>query len=74
MNRQRQIVVTVTYDDLGIIIDAKAEPRKKGKWIKQNPTTDTEECSECGYNIIGEEFETPFCSWCGADMRGDSDE
>ena len=47
--------------------ELKAE--RKGKWIKQNPSTDTEECSECGYNIIGEEFETPFCPWCGADMR-----
>jgi rubrerythrin len=46
------------------------EPRKKGKWVKQNPMVDTEECSECGYNIQGEELETPFCPWCGADMRG----
>ena len=45
----------------------EAEPeRKRGKWIKQSPTTDTEECSECGYNILGEEFETPYCPWCGS--------
>jgi hypothetical protein len=47
--------------------------RKNGKWIKQSPATDTEECSECGYNILEEEFETPFCPWCGADMRGDTE-
>ena len=47
---------------------------KKGKWIKQNPLVDTEECSECGYNILSEEFETPFCPWCGADMKGEENE
>jgi len=51
----------------------RQEP-KKGEWIKQNPTVDTEECSECGYNIIDEEFETPYCPWCGADMRGEQNE
>lgn len=45
--------------------------QKRGKWVKQNPMVDTEECSECGYNIQGEELETPFCPWCGAGMRGD---
>lgn len=45
---------------------------KVGKWIKQSPMVDTEECSECGYNILEEEFETPFCPWCGAKMvRGE---
>ena len=43
--------------------------REHGQWIKQNPMVDTEECSVCGYNIISEEMETPFCPWCGADMR-----
>ena len=45
--------------------------RKNGKWVKQNPLVDTEECSVCGYNIISEELETPFCPWCGADMRAE---
>lgn len=47
--------------------------RKKGRWIKQHPMVDTEECSGCGYNILGEEFETPFCPWCGARMRGEEE-
>ena len=50
--------------------DAK---REHGRWIKQNPMVDTEECSVCGYNIVSEEMETPFCPWCGADMRDASD-
>lgn len=55
--------------DVGDIIDAPTiDPVKHGKWIKQNPMVDTEECSECGYNILGEEFETPFCPWCGSKM------
>lgn len=43
--------------------------RVHGQWIKQNPMVDTEECSVCGYNILDEELETPFCPWCGSDMR-----
>ena len=44
---------------------------KRGKWIKQNPMVDTEECSECGYNILSPELETPYCPWCGAKMEKD---
>lgn len=43
--------------------------RKIGKWIKQNPFVDTEECSLCKYSIYSEELETPFCPWCGAEMN-----
>ena len=43
---------------------------EKGEWVKQSPLVDTEECSVCGYNIISEELETPFCPWCGSEMRG----
>ena len=47
-----------------------AQPeRRAGKWIKQNPLVDTEECSLCKYNILSEELETPFCPWCGAEME-----
>ena len=53
MNRQRKVVITVTYNDLGMIVDTKAEEldssaqpeRKKGKWLVYGdiPTT----CSCC---------------------------
>lgn len=67
-----------TYDKayiIGVLEELpSAQPeRKKGKWAKQSPTVDTEECSECGYNILGEEFETPYCPWCGAYMKGDTE-
>lgn len=48
--------------------------RVRGQWIKVSPMVDTEECSICRYNILSEELETPFCPWCGADMRGDDNE
>ena len=44
---------------------------KTARWIKQNPLVDTEECSNCGYNILSEEMETPYCPWCGYAMKGD---
>lgn len=45
---------------------------KHGEWVKTNPLTDTVECSLCHYQIISEELITPFCPWCGADMRGET--
>ena len=38
MNKQRQILVTVTYNDLGCIIDTKAEPyaEPEQQWIPGN--------------------------------------
>ena len=47
--------------------------RVRGQWVKVSPMVDTEECSICRYNILSEELETPFCPWCGADMRGEND-
>ena len=52
----------------GSLRKIKLDEHKKGHWIKQNPMVDTEECSECGFNIPSEEFETPFCPWCGVEM------
>ena len=47
----------------------EAVPVVHGRWVKQNPLVDTEECSHCGYNIVSTELETPFCPWCGASMK-----
>ena len=43
-------------------------PVKHGQWVHSSPMTDTLECSLCGYNILDEDFETPYCPWCGAKM------
>ena len=70
MNRQRKVVITTTYNELGIIIDTKAEEvaqpeREKGKWIVYY------ECPKCGE--ITKDF-TEYCPFCNADMRGEEDE
>lgn len=51
------------------ITSGEYQPVKYGRWIKQNPLADTEECSICGYNIQSIELETPYCAWCGAKME-----
>ena len=42
-----------------------------GRWQGVSPFVDTEECSNCRYNIQSEELETPYCPWCGAKMDGE---
>lgn len=81
MLKQREITVTVTYNELGVIIDTKAEPRKKGKWIgkeqySNSPEYFSWECSCCGCFLESPELEDlyHFCPMCGADMReGDAE-
>lgn len=46
-----------------------SESRALGEWVPSNPETDTLECSKCGYNIISEEWKTPYCPWCGTKMK-----
>lgn len=74
MNRQKEVVITVTYNELGIIVDTKAEPRKRGEWIDRSdggrilhPWWESYECEQCGYS--GSSVWN-FCPNCGADMRG----
>lgn len=55
---------TLTLDDL----------RPKGRWVEGYPVT----CSICGHSAetlyedcnIYRAIRTPYCSYCGADMRG----
>ena len=70
-SKSNDIPIPELYDILEQMPTADVVERKKGKWIKQNPFVDTEECSLCKYNIYSEELETPFCPWCGAEMRGE---
>ena len=72
MNRQREIIVTVTYNEFGIILDAKAEPRKTGMWKPFD--LPWYQCSECGAVRENKTFMENFCPNCGAKMEGDSDE
>lgn len=43
-------------------------PVVHARWIKVNPFVDTEECSNCRYNILSVDFETNYCPDCGAKM------
>ena len=45
-----------------------AVPVVHARWQGVSPFVDTEECSNCRYNIQSEELETPYCPWCGAKM------
>ena len=68
MNRQREIIVTVTYNELGIIIDTKAELRKTGYWVERIDSYGNRygECTECGkYQYAGH---LDYCPFCGAKM------
>lgn len=48
--------------------------RKKGKWIEYKATGKKQwMCSECCAEEKNPKV-ARFCYWCGADMRGDSDE
>ena len=50
-----------------------AEPVRRGRWVGVSPMVDSLECSICGWNILGEEFETNYCPNCGAKMEVDDD-
>ena len=53
---------------------SSAQPeRKKGKWIGVNPMVDTLMCSECGENIISEEFKSNYCPNCGSYNGGEQE-
>lgn len=55
------------------------EPQRiKGRWErKESDLSWWYECSECGESPLFDPYEnevrTPFCPWCGAEMRGDED-
>ena len=82
MNKQRKVLITITYNEVGIIIDTKAEEldssaqptveeRKTGKWITKQTNGDWfDVCSECGHV----EWMTPgrYCPNCGAKMEGNN--
>ena len=51
----------------------------KGRWVrKESDLSWWYECSVCGesplYDPYADEVRSPFCPFCGSDMRGDEDE
>lgn len=45
-----------------------AAPIIHGEWRRVSPFTDTMGCSICDYQIPTDEFVTPYCPWCGAQL------
>ena len=80
--------IKVEIDDLKDYIDKAIEERKTGKWLERHHAYADEEkaieewqsckCSVCGrYDTRPYLYyfsEPRFCSWCGADMRGEGHE
>lgn len=88
MNKQRKVLFTVTYNEMGIIIDTKAEEvaqpeRKTGTWIycEDMCGVDGYRCNKCGFHVPWDythkliDFikDYRYCPNCGADMRGEED-
>ena len=48
---------------------ADVRPVVRAVWRRYSPFTDTYECSNCGEQVIDQQFRTNFCPNCGADMR-----
>lgn len=53
---------------------ADVRPVVRAVWRRYSPFTDTYECSNCGEQVIDQQFRTNFCPNCGADMRAKEDE
>lgn len=69
MNRKREVIVTVTYNELGIILDAKAEPRKTGRWeYIDYGGFGNYHCTACREICICN-GDYDFCPNCGARMK-----
>ncbi len=56
---------------ISVLPAVDAVPVVHGRWQGVSPMVDSMECSVCRYCIPSEEFETPFCPWCGAKMDGE---
>ena len=70
-----------TVEALKMAIRALQNERPQGEWIYNqydgNPNIGNWHCSECRHIVTGMYISKPednFCSYCGADMRGDNDD
>lgn len=59
-------------DNIRSIPAADVRPAVRAVWRRYSPFTDTYECSNCGEQVIDQQFRTNFCPNCGADMREES--
>ncbi len=75
MNKQRKVLITITYNEMGIIIDTKAEELDSS--AQPEPLTDKEQriflaaieremkvCEEVDRNYVREPYEDSLASVC----------
>ena len=83
MNKQRKVLITITYNEMGIIIDTKAEEvaqpnlqleQKTGRWIYDGEYKNgmmRMKCSNC--KTVIETFDSQsrlrYCQNCGSKME-----
>ena len=48
---------------------ADVRPVVRAVWRRYSPFTDTYECSNCGEQVIDQQFRTKFCPNCAAEME-----
>lgn len=48
---------------------ADVRPVARAVWRRYSPFTDTYECSNCGEQVIDQQFRTAYCPNCGARME-----
>ena len=66
ISENHNIPLSELVDTFAEIPSADVVEIKHGEW---NRTTSDYECSKCNYPM---DYITPYCPYCGADMRGDS--
>lgn len=66
ISENHNIPLSELVDTFAEIPSADVVEIKHGEW---NRTTSDYECSKCNYPM---DYITPYCHYCGADMRGDS--
>ena len=81
MNKQRKVLITITNNEMGIIVDTKAEEvaqgAKRGRWINKIDTrSPMYECSLCKCRVSADEYTRAvgfrgfsYCPYCGVEME-----
>ena len=66
-NKQIELITEMIYELENSIESVDAQPVRRGKW---EDCSNGSMCSCCCRDVT---YETPFCPYCGADMRGKED-
>lgn len=70
----KHAVICDLKDAVETLPAADVAPVRRAVWRRYSPFTDTYECSNCGEQVIDEQFRTNYCPNCGARMDGGAEE